>query len=138
MNTTMNTTAKSTYQELFEVWRHCLTGDRFTDPYEGVVDELGTFFKLPPEQVRYLCNHSAEIVSEEWHRIGQSTSEELYRFYQAQTYWLFGTLRYHANQVQPNAVEVAHALQHMATTGHHLDFGCGVLSRLTRSIRDDS
>lgn len=119
-----NCTTQRTYQELLEIWRHCLTDGRFTDPYEGVIDELGTFFKLPPEKVSYLCNHSAEIVAEEWLKTGQSAPDDLYRFYQSQTYWLFGTLRYHANQTQPNAVEVAHALQYM-TTRHHLDFGCG-------------
>jgi 2-polyprenyl-3-methyl-5-hydroxy-6-metoxy-1,4-benzoquinol methylase len=117
-----------TYQELLEIWRHCLTGDRFTDPHEGVFDELGTFFGLPPEKVRWICEHSAEIVAEEWRKTGQSTSNELYRFYQAQTYWLFGTLRNHANQAQPHmahaAVEIAHALQHVPA-GHYLDFGCG-------------
>lgn len=121
-------TTQRTYQELLETWRHCLTGDRFTDPHEGVFDELGTFFGLPPEKVRWICEHSAEIVAEEWSKTGQSTPDELYRFYQAQTYWLFGTLRNHANQAQPHiahaAVEIAHVLQHMPT-GHHLDFGCG-------------
>jgi 2-polyprenyl-3-methyl-5-hydroxy-6-metoxy-1,4-benzoquinol methylase len=124
MNTTTNDVVKRTYQELFEIWRHCLTGDRFTDPHEGVVDELSTFFRLPLEKVRWICEHSAEIITEEWRKTGQLTPGDLYRFYQAQTYWLFGTLRYHANQVQPNAVEIAYALQHLPT-GHHLDFGCG-------------
>jgi hypothetical protein len=44
MNITTNDMVKRTYQELFEIWRHCLIGDRFTDPQEGVADELGTFF----------------------------------------------------------------------------------------------
>jgi 2-polyprenyl-3-methyl-5-hydroxy-6-metoxy-1,4-benzoquinol methylase len=124
MNTTTNDVVKRTYQELFEIWRHCLTGDRFTDPQKGVADELGTFSGLPLEKVRWIWEHSAEIMTEEWRKTGQSTPDDLYRFYQAQTYWLFGTLRYHAKQVEPNAVNIAHALQQLPT-GHHLDFGCG-------------
>jgi 2-polyprenyl-3-methyl-5-hydroxy-6-metoxy-1,4-benzoquinol methylase len=124
MNITTNDVVKRTYQELFEIWRHCLTGDRFADPHEGITDELSTFFELPLEKVRWICEHSAEIITEEWRRTGQSTPDDLYRFYKAQTYWLFGTLRYHAKQVEPNAVNIAHALQQLPT-GHHLDFGCG-------------
>jgi 2-polyprenyl-3-methyl-5-hydroxy-6-metoxy-1,4-benzoquinol methylase len=128
MTIVTNSTTQRTYQELLEIWQHCLTGDRFTDPHEGVFDELGRFFGLPPEKVQWICKHSAEIVSEEWHKTGLSTSDELYRFYQAQTYWLFGTLRCHADQTQPHiahaAVKIAHALQHVPT-GHCLDFGCG-------------
>lgn len=118
-----------TQQELLDTWRRCLTGDRFTDPHEGVIAELSTFFGLPPEKVRWICGHSAEIVAEEWRKTGQSTPDELYRFYQAQTYWLFGTLRHHADQAQPQithaAVKIVHALQDVLPTGHYLDFGCG-------------
>lgn len=117
-------TTQSTYQELLEIWRHCLTGGYFTDPHEGVINELSAFFKLPHDQVRWICEHSAEIVAKEWHKTGQSTPDDIYRFYQAQTYWIFGTLRYHANQVQPNAVKIAYGLQHVPI-GNHLDFGCG-------------
>ena len=124
MNIEKSNITKRTYQELCNIWQHCLTGDRFTNPHEGIFDELGTFFDLPPEKVRWICEHSAEIVSEEWRKTGQSAPDELYRFYQAQTYWLFGTLRYHANQEDPNAVKIAYALQHLAP-GHYLDFGCG-------------
>jgi 2-polyprenyl-3-methyl-5-hydroxy-6-metoxy-1,4-benzoquinol methylase len=123
-----NFAKQRTYQDLLDVWRHCFTGDRFTNPQEGVVDELSKFFNLPPEKVRWICEHSAEIVAEEWCKTGQSTPDELYRFYQAQTYWLFGTLRNHANQAQPHiahaAVEIAHTFRDLPT-GHHLDFGCG-------------
>jgi 2-polyprenyl-3-methyl-5-hydroxy-6-metoxy-1,4-benzoquinol methylase len=119
-----NSTTQSTHQELIDIWRQCLTGDRFSDRHEGIFDELGRFFDLPSEKVRWLCEHSAEVVAQEWQKTGQSTPEEIYRFYQAQTYWLFGTLRYHANQEQPHAVAIAEALQHLPV-GHHLDFGCG-------------
>lgn len=113
-----------TYQQFLDIWQHCLSGDRFTNPQEGVIDELSRFFELPSERVRWICEHSAEITAEEWQKTGQSTPDDLYRFYQAQTYWLFGTLRYHANQTEPNGVLIANALQHL-TVGHHLDFGCG-------------
>lgn len=124
MDIVTSCTKQRTYQQLLNIWQHCLTGDRFTDPHEGVVDELSRFFGLPPEKVRWICEHSAEIITEEWLKTGQSTPDELYRFYQSQTYWLFGTLRYHANQSQPNAMKIAQALQHLPS-GHHLDFGCG-------------
>lgn len=121
-------TTQHTYQEFLEIWRHCLTGDRFTDPHEGVFDELGRYFGLPTEKVRWICEHSVEIVNEEWRKTGQSTPDEVYRFYQANLYWLFGTLRRNADQVQLHighpAIDIALALQHMPT-GHHLDFGCG-------------
>ncbi|MBW4646945.1 MAG: methyltransferase domain-containing protein [Goleter apudmare HA4340-LM2] len=115
-------------QELLDIWRRCLTGDHFTDPHEGIFDELGRYFELSPEKVRWICKNSAEIVNEEWLKTGQSTPDDIYRFYQAQTYWLFGTLRHHADQAQPHiahaAVEIAHTFQNFPT-GHHLDFGCG-------------
>ncbi len=124
MTTATSCTTQRTYPELLDIWRHCLTSDRFTDPYEGIIDELGRYFELSIEEVRWICEHSAEMVAEEWRKTGQSTiPEEVHRFYQAQTYWLFGTLRYHANQTQPHGVMITDALQ--LPTGHHLDFGCG-------------
>lgn len=128
MNIASSCTIQRTRNNLLDIWRYCLTGDRKADPHEGVYDELSRFFGLSLERTRWLCKHSAEVVSEEWRRTGQSTPDELYRFYQAQTYWLFGTLRSHADQTQPQlahaAVEIAHALQDVPP-GHHLDFGCG-------------
>jgi 2-polyprenyl-3-methyl-5-hydroxy-6-metoxy-1,4-benzoquinol methylase len=114
-----------TYQELLDIWRQCLAGDRFSDPHEGVRDELARYFELSPEKVRWICEHSAEIVLEEWRNKELSrTPDEIHRFFQNQKYWLFGTLRYHANQTEPHGVVIADALQHLPP-GHHLDFGCG-------------
>jgi 2-polyprenyl-3-methyl-5-hydroxy-6-metoxy-1,4-benzoquinol methylase len=125
MNAVTSYFTQRTRQELMDIWRRCLTGDRFTDPYEGVIDELSRYFEIPPEKVRWICEHSAEMVAEEWRKTGKSTiPDEINRFYQAQTLWLFGTLRYHTNQTQPHGVVVADALQHLPP-GHHLDFGCG-------------
>jgi 2-polyprenyl-3-methyl-5-hydroxy-6-metoxy-1,4-benzoquinol methylase len=129
MDIATSTTTQHTSQELLDIWRHCLTRDHFTDPYEGVIDELSKYFELPPEKVRWICEHSAEIVNEEWSKTGQSTPDEIYRFYQANTYWLFGTLRLSAVQAQPHighpAINIVLANKLMPT-GHHLDFGCGV------------
>jgi 2-polyprenyl-3-methyl-5-hydroxy-6-metoxy-1,4-benzoquinol methylase len=129
MTIVTNYTTRYMYQELLEIWRHCLTGDRFTDPHDGVFDELGRYFGLPPEKARWICEHSVEIVNEEWRKTGQSSPDEVYRFYQSHTYWLFGTLRRNADQAQPHighpAIDIALAHKLMPT-GHHLDFGCGV------------
>jgi 2-polyprenyl-3-methyl-5-hydroxy-6-metoxy-1,4-benzoquinol methylase len=125
MDTNTSCTIQRTYQNLSDIWRRCLTRDRFTDPYEGILEELGRYFQLPLEKVRWICEHSAEMVAEEWQKTGKPRiSDEIYSFYQAQPYWLFGTLRYHTKQTEPHGVVTANALQH-ATTGHHLDFGCG-------------
>ncbi len=124
MDTVTSSTTQRTCQELLDIWRHCLTGDRFTDPHESVIDELARFFRLPPEKVSWICEHSVDIVAQEWQKTGLSTPDDLYNFYKVQTYWLFGTLRYHADQDWPHAVVIADALQHLPT-GHHLDFGCG-------------
>jgi 2-polyprenyl-3-methyl-5-hydroxy-6-metoxy-1,4-benzoquinol methylase len=128
MDIMTNLTTQLTRQELLDIWRHCLTGDRFTDPHEGIFNELGKYFGLSPEKARWICEHSAEIVNEEWRKTGQSTHEEIYRFYQTQTYWIFGTLRTHADQAKPQAahaaIDTAIALKNMQP-GHLLDFGCG-------------
>jgi SAM-dependent methyltransferase len=47
MTTIISCKTQRTYQELLDIWRHCFTGDRFSNPQEGVVDELSKFFNLP-------------------------------------------------------------------------------------------
>lgn len=118
-------TTQNTRKELMNIWRTCLTRNRYNNPYEGVIDELSKYFELPTKKVRWICRHSAEMVAEEWRKTGLSTTpQEVYNFYKVQTYWLFGTLRYHANQTDPHAVIIADAFQHLHPE-HHLDFGCG-------------
>ena len=117
-----------TRQELLDIWKKCLTRDCFTDPHEGVFDELGSYFDLSPEKARWICENSVDITNEEWRKTGHSTPEEIYRFYQAQIYWIFGTLRRKADLAKQNlghaVIDIAIALEHLPT-GHHLDFGCG-------------
>ncbi len=128
MSMVTNCVTQHTRQELLDIWRHCLTEDRFIDPHEGIFDELGKYFGLSSEKVRWICENSVDITNEEWRKTGQSTPDEIYRFYQAQTYWIFGTLRRNADQAKQNlehpAIAIALALEHLST-GHHLDFGCG-------------
>ena len=59
MDIVTSCTKQRTYQQLLNIWQHCLTGDLFTDPHEGVVDELSRFFGLPPEKVRWIWSSAA-------------------------------------------------------------------------------
>jgi 2-polyprenyl-3-methyl-5-hydroxy-6-metoxy-1,4-benzoquinol methylase len=114
--------------DLLALWRRCLSGEAHNDPHEGVIQELVSYSQLPEEQVRWLSEHSQQLSEQKWAEADRSTPEGLHNFYQEVTSWIFGTLRYHADQAleryPPLAVEVALKLQHL-TPGRYLDFGCG-------------
>src|SRR4051812_40316243 len=111
-----NQTPRS-YEELLEIWRHCLTMDNVTDPQDTVIAELAEYFHMPPDQVRHYCLHWEEISVEEWRAGDRSNPDGLLNFYQTQTSWIFDTMWYHANQYHGTAhaqtVNVAQGLSHL-------------------------
>jgi SAM-dependent methyltransferase len=100
------------------------------DVRAGVLDDLSTFFELPPEECLRRCLHWEDISVAEWQAGDRSSREGLLDFYRSLTSWSFDLAWYCYLQTEgyaiPTSVMVARFLRTAGRTGGcHLDFGSG-------------
>jgi SAM-dependent methyltransferase len=100
------------------------------DVRAGVLDDLSTFFELPPEECLRRCLHWEEMSVAEWQAGDRSSPEGLLDFYRSVTSWSFDLAWYCYLQAEgyaiPTSVMVARFLRTVGRTGgRHLDFGSG-------------
>jgi ubiquinone/menaquinone biosynthesis C-methylase UbiE len=97
---------------------------------ESVLDDLSSYFGLPPEECVRRCRDWEQWSVLEWSARPRETSEDIRDFYVSTASWCFDLLWYAYLQAEghayPVSVATAAALPRPDPGDRHLDFGSGV------------
>lgn len=113
-----------------DIFRAALVLPGLPDLRDGVLDDLSTFYELPPSECLRRCLHWEELSTEEWQAADRTSPEGLAAFYNSTTSWSFDLLWYAYLEATGLAYPVAPAIAQTALQAcrgrRHLDFGSGV------------
>jgi len=96
----------------------------------GILNDLSSYYALPPHECVRRCVHWEELSRQEWHAKSRNSESEIIDFYHTTTSWSFDLLWYAYLQSQgvhfPIQVNVARSVHRCLAGRRHLDFGSGV------------
>lgn len=107
---------------------------------ESVLDDLSSYFGLPPDECVRRCRDWEQWSVVEWSKRPRETEADLRDFYLTTTSWCFDLLWYAYLQAEgcayPVSVAITDCLPKAGTGSRHLDFGSGVgvTAQLFRSL----
>jgi len=118
------------YSPEMGAFNDCLRLPDNPDIRESIINDLSSYYALPPHECVRRCIHWEALSTEEWHAKPRNSESEIIDFYHTTTSWSFDLLWYAYLQSQgvhfPIQVNVARSVHRHLPGRRHLDFGSGV------------